>query len=674
MLARKGLHTLLDLFYFTPVRYEDRRRLLPIGKTQEGESAWVKGRVISGGEERFFRSGKRLFKIVMGDETAPLDLLWFQYKAAYLNRLARGDAPLMAYGQIRLNRGRRQMIHPDVKELGQTDETSLLGLFPVYSSIEGISDQFLRSTVRRALREYHTELVDPMPQEIPCRLGLPALYEALRDVHFPDDDTSVDLLNVYRTPAHRRLVFDRFFRVMLTLSLRKRSRMRRTGPVFRIPEGLEERLEAGFRFKLTKDQLRAIRETIGDMRSGRPMNRLLQGDVGCGKTVVAAAVSYVTVHNGRQVALMAPTQVLARQHHEYFSELSEKMGFRSVLLTGAMKRQARHDAYDKIRDGTYNLVIGTQSLIGEDLVLPGLGLVVIDEQHRFGVRQRALLDRKGGDSHMLVMTATPIPRTLAMTLYADMDYSVIREYPKGHRPVSTELVNGSQKQTVYHTLINKISTGQQAMVICPVIEASEEEDLKNALEMYRRLKRLLEPEYRVGLIHGRLSGDEKEQVMDRFRKGRMHVLVGTTVVEVGVHAPGATLMVVENPERFGLAQLHQLRGRIGRGEHPGLCLLVADDDLPERTKTRLKILLESSDGFHVAEKDLEMRGQGQLTGIRQAGAGELDFSEMFREPELLVAAKAEAERMLKTDPKLSDPRHEWLRALAASTVADPADL
>jgi ATP-dependent DNA helicase RecG len=377
------------------------------------------------------------------------------------------------------------------------------------------------------------------------------------------------------------------------------------------------------------------------------MNRLLQGDVGCGKTVVAAAAAFVTVLNECQVAVMVPTQVLARQHCSYFSSLSESMGFRAVLLTGAQKKSDRLRACENISGGKYNLIIGTQALIQEDLCYAKLGLVVIDEQHRFGVRQRALLDRKGANPHQLVMTATPIPRTLAMTVYADLNISVIKEYPEGHRPVKTCLVNEKDKRKVYETLKKRMSVGQQAMVICPVIEGSEEADLKNALEMYARLKRLFAPRFRVGLIHGRLSSDEKDRVMAQFREGQVDVLVGTTVIEVGVHVPGATVIVIEHPERFGLAQLHQLRGRVGRGSDRGLCLLMLSKGLPEETISRLDLLVESHDGFKIAQKDLEMRGQGELMGIRQAGAGELDFKEMLREPELLMTAKREAEKILK---------------------------
>jgi len=367
--------------------------------------------------------------------------------------------------------------------------------------------------------------------------------------------------------------------------------------------------------------------------------------VGCGKTAVAAVAAYVTILNHWQVAIMVPTQILARQHHSYFSSLSRWMGFRPVLLTGAMKKSERLKVYERIRRGEYNLIIGTQALIQEGLSFARLGLVIIDEQHRFGVRQRALLDKKGANPHLLVMSATPIPRTLAMTVYADLDISLIKEYPQGHQAVVTQLVNGKEKRRVLTELNQRMAGGQQAIVICPVIEGSEDADLKNALEMHAKLKEIFSPRFRIGLIHGRLASEEKDRVMERFREGLLDLIVATTVIEVGVHAPGATVMVVEHPERFGLAQLHQLRGRVGRGDERGLCLLMLSEALSEKALARLKVLEETSDGFEIAEKDLEMRGHGELTGLRQAGAGELDFREMIREPELLMAAKREAGRL-----------------------------
>ncbi len=404
------------------------------------------------------------------------------------------------------------------------------------------------------------------------------------------------------------------------------------------------------------------------------MNRLLHGDVGCGKTVVAAAAAYICALNSMQVAIMVPTQVLADQHLEYFSGLSDKMGFRPILLTGRLKEAERRDICDKIGNGQYNLVIGTQSLIQERLSFPKLGLVIIDEQHRFGVRERALMERKGENPHLLVMTATPIPRTLAITVYGDMDMSIIKGYPAGHKPVVTRLIPEREKRRVLEILKERMSAGHQAFVICPVIEGSEDVDLKNAVEMAQKLRKIFQPSFRIGLIHGRLPSDERGQTMNDFRKGLIDLLVGTTVIEVGVHVPGATAMIIEHPERFGLAQIHQLRGRVGRGSERGICLLMLSSNLPERTLPRLKTLVESHDGFEIAQKDLELRGQGELTGTKQAGMGELEFTEMMREPELLLKAKREAENLIDSDPDLFHPENATLKAIIESVLAKPQDL
>jgi ATP-dependent DNA helicase RecG len=567
----------------------------------------------------------------------------------------------MAYGCIRKNRGKTQMIHPDIG-LADTDrEKGFLGFYPVYSVIQGIPEQVIRTAIRHVLDQYQEYLVDPVPRKITSPLALPEFAEAIRCVHMPPRELSTDLLNRFRTKFHQRLTFDRFFRVMLGIAFGKKARESRAGTAFSVPKGLLSRLDKCFPFALTGGQVSAIDEIFRDLSRNKPMNRLLQGDVGCGKTVVAAVAASLTVINRWQVAIMVPTQVLARQHYHYFAGLPESMGFRSVVLTGALKKPERLDTYEKIRLGEYNLIIGTQALIQEDLSFAKLGLVVIDEQHRFGVKQRALLDQKGVNPHLLVMTATPIPRTLAMTVYADLDISFIKEYPEGHLPVVTRLMDGSQRREVLNTLNQRMTEGEQAMVICPVIEGSEEMDLKNALEVHEKLRKIFMPRFRVELIHGRMSSDEKDWVMERFRDGLIDLLVGTTVIEVGVDAPGATVMVIQNPERFGLTQLHQLRGRVGRGTKRGRCFLMLSTQPSAQTLSRLRILVQSHDGFEIAQKDLEMRGQGELMGTKQSGAGELDFAEMFREPELLVAAKKEADALVASDPTLSRPENRFLR-------------
>ena len=673
LLARKGLQTILDLLFFVPIRYEDRSQITPIDHAEEDRSVLVKGRVLYGREELFYPSRKRLYKILIKDRSGSLELIWFRYRKPHLYRFAAPGVELLAFGRIKKNRGIRQMAHPDITLTDKNTEPGL-GFLPVYSEIQGIASKVLRSIIGMAMEAYLTDLVDPVPGHVTRDLGLPNIEETLRSVHFPPKDSSIDILNQFNTPFHKRLIFDRFFLVMLAMVFRKKFRENKEGPVFSAPLNLKERIDAFFPFHLTSDQARVIEEIAGDFKTKKTMNRLLMGDVGCGKTLVAIIAAYLAIRNGRQAAIMVPTQVLAEQHMTTFAGLSDDMGFRPVLLTGQLKKSERQTIYKGIGTGRHNLVIGTQSLIQGGLSFSNLGLVIIDEQHRFGVRQRALMESKGRNPNLLVMTATPIPRTLAITLYGDMDISTIKEYPKGHRAVLTRLLRKTQKREVYSTLKRKMAAGEQAFVICPVIEKSEERDLKNAVDMAEKLQKIFSPRFRTGLIHGRLSPGERETVMDEFRKGHIDLLVGTTVIEVGVHVPRATVMVIEHPERFGLAQLHQLRGRVGRGSERGLCYLMTSENLPDKSMARLEILVKSHDGFEIAQKDLELRGQGELTGMRQAGLGELDFREVMSEPELLKRAREEAEQMISADPELLNPRHGPLREMVVSLLTDPLDL
>lgn len=672
--ALKGIRTILDLLFLTPIRYEDRTKITPIQEVPEGTPVQVQGRVVFAKEERGFRSRRKIFRIMIRDEGAGLELLWFNYKKPHLDAMAAPGSTLLAYGSVTWNHGRRQMVHPEVVKHAPGAPGERLGFYPVYPGVEGLSSAMLRSLMMKTLQGHLSSIIDPVPARLAESLGLPSLEEALRSVHFPPESCSFADLNSFQTAFHKRLLFDRFFLVMLTIAFRKRDRERRPGLTLTLSSEGREAAARFFPFTFTLDQTRAVQDILHDLSSGRPMSRLLMGDVGCGKTAVAAVAAYACVQNGRQAAIMAPTQVLASQHFESFSGLSEKTGFRPVLLTGTLKKGEREDAYRKIKKGDYNLVIGTQSLIQEDLVFRNLSLVIIDEQHRFGVRDRALIDRKGTNPHLLVMTATPIPRTLAMTVYGDMDVSIIKEFPKGHVPATARLVPGTGKREVFDFLRVRLSQGDQAFVICPVIEGSEELDLKNATDMAERLAKLLSPPYRVGLMHGRLPPRERETVMAGFRAGRIHLLIGTTVVEVGVHVPRATLMIIEHPERFGLAQLHQLRGRVGRGSDRGVCFLMGSDSLSENALSRIKVLVDHHDGFEIARKDLEYRGHGELIGMKQTGLGEMDLSEMMRDPDLLFAAKEKADLLLDSDPQLADPSHHALKTFVESILAKPIDL
>jgi len=677
-LARKGLHSIIDLLLFLPLRYEDRRGVSSWAHAGEGVPLQVSGQVLFGKEERYDRGRKRLFRIRIreGDET--LDLLWFHYRKGFLASLSTPGTRLLVYGRIKRGKGGRyQMIHPDVTLLGGTRRPSsgpLKGYVPVYSSVKGVSNRLLGTIMERTLEDYAEELVDPVPGEVLLDLNLPGLAEALKFVHRPSSDWPFETLNRFQTPFHRRLLFDRFFLVAAALQFLKRDREKKCAPTLSVPPGLMDRLRDIFPFTLTPAQQRSIRDISADLARLVPMNRLLLGDVGCGKTAVAAAAVHIAALNGKQAALMVPTRILAEQHMEFFSGIAREMRLRPLLVTGENGGGGRGRFPGTTAGGTVDLVIGTHALLRESLEFPDLGLVIIDEQHRFGVRERAALLRKGKSPHQLVMSATPIPRTLAMTLYGDMDISIIDARPPGYRPVKTRIVTENEKRIVFDAVREALKKGRQCFVVCPAIEGPEGNGLKGAQDMAERLLRLLHPPFRVGLIHGRMAQGERESVMEDFRKGRIDLLVGTTVLEVGIHVPNATVMVIEHPERFGLAQLHQLRGRVGRGKEEGTCFLVVSRNLPERVLSRLKIIEQSSDGFYIARKDMELRGPGNLTGLQQAGIGELDLEEVLREQDLLFRAREAARRVLDRDPDLSLPEHAALKAALDSLFRYPMDV
>jgi ATP-dependent DNA helicase RecG len=674
LLAEKGLRNILDLFYFMPIRYEDRTRLLDMGSAAQGDQGWVTGTVVSTREEFFPKSRKRLFRVLIEDRSGRLNLIWFHYRKAHLLGIAEKRRKLLAYGRIQEKGTQKQMIHPEIISGVPEYEKDYLTVRPVYPAIDGISQRTAHLLISTAFRAYRDSIEDPLPSLLRQRRRLPDLVSALREVHFPARENPVQSLNTRQTPGHRRLRFDLAFKTMLNLTLRKAVRKRQPTPPLTLPPDLERRLHAMLPFSLTRGQRNAVRDILRDFTAGYPMSRLLQGDVGCGKTVVAAVAAYVAVHNQKQVALMAPTQVLAGQHWAFFRDFSPDAGFRPALLAGSLTGAERKKTYGEIKRAAVNVIIGTQALVQESLTFSNLGLAVIDEQHRFGVRQRTLLDGKGNHPHLLVMSATPIPRTLGMTLYGDMDISTIRELPTGRLPVITRLVERSRKKEVYHFLKKRLEARQQVLVICPLIDAVEDEDMKNAEEMAEKLNILFSPPFHVELIHGRLSVHRKEEIMEHFRNGNIHLLVSTTIVEVGIHVPNATVMVIEQPERFGLAQLHQLRGRIGRGETQGVCLLMLSEHLSEKAVKRLDILTRSSDGFEIARTDLEMRGQGEIMGMKQAGTGERDVLDAFGDLDLLVAAQEEAEKIVNEDPQFVKSSNRPLKKLLEPEWEKPLEI
>ncbi len=661
-LSKRGISRIIDLFFFLPRGYEDRSRFIPVSELKEDKPALARGRIVRGEEEKLFGPRKRLYKIVIANEKEILELVWFNIKRQQLESFAIPGAELAVYGTVKCRGKVKQMYHPDISLFNRDEK--LPGFLPLYPSVETVSDKILRSIINKAMDSHLEDLADPLPDHLLKNVSLPGLREAVRFIHSPDIESDFELLNRGETIFQKRLVFDRFFRIMLAVAFKKSSREKISVPPMNISPDLSESLSGYFPFCFTNDQKSAIHDISGDLAKGRPMNRLLMGDVGTGKTLVAACAAYMVTVSGRQAAFMAPTQMLAGQHMEYFASLPSEMGFRPVLLTGKMKRSERETVYKNIEQGHFNLVIGTHSLIQERVRFFDLGLVIIDEQHRFGVRQRALMEKKAElTPHMIVMSATPIPRTLAVTLYGDLDISVIREYPDIRVPVATHICDKSRKRWVFERLNSALSQGRQVYVICPVIDESEGSGLKSVTEMADQLQKILGPDFRTGTIHGRMDSAEKEDALNLFREGKTDVLVGTTVIEVGIHVPNANLMIIEHPECFGLAQLHQLRGRIGRDGKGGECILMLPESPSEATLARLNHIASCSDGFEIAQKDLELRGHGEMAGTRQSGFSELTLDEILRESDLFELAVMESRRLVNDDPQMTRPEHCHIKNL-----------
>ncbi|HSA23901.1 MAG TPA: ATP-dependent DNA helicase RecG, partial [Myxococcota bacterium] len=626
--AAHDIHTVGDALRFLPRRYEDRPLVASISALRPGEQAAFLAQVLDFGMRHAGR-GRRIFELLLGDASGRILCRWFNFHPQSFARRFQRGARVRVAGLVELYRGQRQLVHPEVEpapeEAGEADAASEAleaeRLIPVYPEVEGVYPKALRRIQARVVDAYAAQARDVLPAWVRAAHGLPELAAALGAVHRPGPDADVELLNGFRSPGQRRLVFEEFFLLQLGLALR-RERVRRQRAHGLCAGGdyaaLAERL---FGFALTPAQRRVLEELLRDLAAERPMNRLLQGDVGSGKTALAVLAAVAVSRAAGQTALMAPTEVLAEQHHRRIAELLRRGpdALETVLLTAAVKGDERRRAFEAIRSGRAGLVIGTQALLEEAVEFHRLGLCVIDEQHRFGVLQRARLRGKGLAPHVLVMTATPIPRTLAMTLYGDLDVSILDELPPGRQAVRTQVLRGGQVGQAYRAVRREVETGGQAYLIYPLVEASEKIDLRDATRMAEELAAGAFRGLRLGLLHGRMPAEEKDAVMRRFAAGELDVLVSTTVVEVGVDVARAGVMVIEHAERFGLSQLHQLRGGVGRGSRPGSCFLVAHELGSEDARARLKVMERTTDGFVIAEKDLAIRGPGEFLGTRQSG-------------------------------------------------------
>lgn len=658
----KKIDTVEDLLYFLPRTYEDRREIRKINKLETGTIQTIMATVVQS-EFRYYGK-RRILEVTVSDQTSALTGKWFKGQMSYLTSTFKKGTRVIFTGNVTPNYSGKTMVHPDYEILDEEDEDNLLNfkrIVPVYSETEGLHQKYIRKVMYSALENYSRYVASPIPVEICRKRNLINIREALLAVHFPENDVQMEALLDGRSEAHRRLIYDEFFFFQLGMAIKKSGRILDKGISFAIKENLRKRFYESLPFALTGAQSRVIDEIQNDLQAATAMNRLLQGDVGSGKTLVAMASMITVCENSYQAALMAPTELLAKQHFATLSSWAGPIGLRVVLLTGSMSNAVRNEALEQIKSGQANIIIGTHALIQEDVDFKKLGLVVIDEQHRFGVMQRATLRNKGIHADVLVMTATPIPRTLAMTVYGDLDVSVIDEMPPGKKPVRTILLGENKRQMVYETIRKELAKGHQAFIVYPLVEQSENLDLKDATQMADHLQREIFPDCRVGLIHGKMKDKEKDEVMRDFLDNKVAILVATTVIEVGIDVPRASLMVIEHAERFGLSQLHQLRGRVGRRDIPSSCILLADYKVSSDARQRLKVMEKTTDGFALAEEDLAIRGPGDFLGTRQSGLPDFRIASIIRDARILNDAKEDAFALAARDPLLTKSEHAILK-------------
>jgi ATP-dependent DNA helicase RecG len=689
-LRKAGIETVQDLLYYFPRGYIDRRTTLPIKDLRRavaaGEPVTVIGRIIRQEARRSRRSNRVVFFLALEDDSGVVQCVWFEGVKYYRKMFEMGEMLAVSAIPTLDKLGRPQFVHPEFDRLrGKEEEdepdwnamVNTGGMIPKYSSGSDLADAGLdsrgfRRVIRSALRSHGSVIGEILPAGIRKQQRLMDLRTAIRAIHFPENPVEL-------AEAQRRLKFDELFFLELMMAMRKRNRRETIkGISFTIESPLARKLVESLPFGLTTAQKRVIREITGDMKRAEAMNRLLQGDVGSGKTIVALTAMLVAVDNGYQSAFMAPTEILADQHYRTLVSFLQGIPVNIRLLIGGQKKKLRDDVLEDARSGRGNIIVGTHALLEENVEFARLGLVVIDEQHRFGVMQRAVLRQKGLNPDVLVMTATPIPRTLAMTVHGDLDVSIIDQMPAHRKPIKTAVRLEHQKDKVYEFVRTEIKAGRQAYIVFPLIEESEKLDLKAATKEFDQLK-LVFPDFRLGLLHGRMKTEEKDEIMKRFKDRGLDILVATTVIEVGIDVPNASIMIIENAERFGLSQLHQLRGRVGRGADQSYCVLIANynwfhdgkrksggDGEAERERrqaqVRLDTMVKTTDGFRIAEIDLKLRGPGEFLGTRQSGLPAFRIADLIEDGEILMAARNEAFALVETDPELRFEGNKGLRA------------
>ena len=657
---KAGVNTIEDLLYFFPRRYEDRRNVLPIAKLKEGDTAVLKAKIlVKRNKQSWRRGGFSVLELLVGDDTAKLSVVWFNQ--SYLKDYFKVGTSVILYGKIRRRDLYLQMVSPEFEiiDADDNDEAPDMGrIVPVYPAIENISQRYLRRLMSAVLKESLPNIKDLLPFDMRQRQNLLNLAKSLIEIHFPQD---LDL----QKEAHRRLSFEEFFLFIIPIVMRKSQKSQNPGLVHDTGKDLVKKFQASLPFKLTAAQERVIEEIRQDMAKPFAMQRLIQGDVGSGKTIVATLAAIIAVQSGYQVAFMAPTEILAKQHYEKIrSQISEVRGRKEeakiALLVSSLDKKEKEKTYQEIKNGKIDLVIGTHALLEETVKFKNLGLVIIDEQHKFGVAQRAILPQKGNNPDVLIMTATPIPRTLAITLYGDLDVSVIDQLPPGRKPVVTRWIKKNKRKEVYQFIREKVKEGRQAYIVYPLINESFALDLQAAEDMYKELKKKEFKDLRLGLVHGQIKQESQDKTMSDFKGGLIDVLISTTVLEVGIDVPNAVVMAIEHAERFGLSQLHQLRGRIGRGSEESFCMLISDAQGQE-AKARLEIMTETNDGFRIAEEDLKLRGPGEFFGDRQHGLSELKIANPLTQMQLLRLARNEAIKIIQRDPYLESRQNQGIK-------------
>lgn len=643
LLRKKGIDTVGALLRFYPRAYLDWQNITPISECHEGENVCVRAEITSPVKTANIRRGMTLYKFSAADDSGVIEVTLFNRK--YLAENLREGRSYLFYGKLGYGITLRRMSSPEIMP------AEYMGIEPVYAAAEGLSSKTIEKIMKNAL-VYTDSMQDAIPDGIRQKNGLCDFKTALKSIHFPLERQALE-------SAKRRLVFEELFVLQTGLLFLKRRRRALAGCT--VKENLLDEFKNTLSFKLTGAQERVINECLTDMMSPRPMNRLIQGDVGSGKTAVAAALMYISAGNGFQSALMAPTELLAEQHFKTLCKITENSGIKCALLTGSLTKKQKDEVKTGLKSGEIKVAVGTHALLTDDVEFENLGLVVTDEQHRFGVGQRGRLSSKGNNPHTLVMSATPIPRTLGLIIYGDLDISIIDEYPAGRQKIATYCVDSSYNARVCNYIKKFIAEGRQAYIVCPLVDENEALGIKSASEYYEELSENQFKGYTVGLLHGKMKPKDKESVMRRFAAGEIQLLISTTVIEVGIDVPNAALMVIENAERFGLSQLHQLRGRIGRGEYSSACILISDVKSGD-TKRRLDVIKNNTDGFKIADEDLKLRGPGDFLGSRQHGLPDMKIADIFADRETLHSAGKEAEELLRRDPMLHDAENAGLRS------------